>query len=84
MKNDSHLKNILKTLKSEMLQLLVPRVSENTRNIWHTHVISEQPDRLWSFATIFSAAAFLAAFFEFPAAVETYDKDCKQSEQHTL
>lgn len=38
-------------------------------NIWHTHVISEPPDRLWSLASIFSAADFLAAFLEFPTAV---------------
>lgn len=38
------------------------------RNSWRTHVISEPPDRLWSLATIFSAADFLAAFFEFPIA----------------
>lgn len=38
------------------------------RNSWRTHVISEPPDRLWSLATIFCAADFLAAFFEFPIA----------------
>lgn len=36
-----------------------------------THVISEEPDRLWSLAIIFSAAAFFAAFFELPVAGET-------------
>ena len=40
----------------------------NIRNMQHTHVISELPDRFWSLANIFSAAAFLATFFEFPTA----------------
>lgn len=43
------------------------------RSFWRTHVISEQPERLWSLTTIFSAAAFFAAFFEFPTAVKTSD-----------
>lgn len=37
---------------------------------WRTHVISAQLDIFWSFATIFSAAAFFAAFFEFATAVK--------------
>lgn len=52
-----------------MLQL-PPLVAGRVSCIQPTHVISEQPDRLRSFDTIFSAAAFLAAFFEFPAAVK--------------
>jgi len=44
-----------------------------------THVISEQPDKLWSFATNFSAAAFFAAFFEFPTAA-TRNEDLGRDE----